>query len=48
MSVNTGVAFTSYEVKDCLFDHDRTVNLQNAIKDTVKEGDVVLDPMMGS
>jgi predicted RNA methylase len=43
MSVNTQVMFTPYEIKDCLFDKERTKNLKNAINATVKPGDVVLE-----
>jgi predicted RNA methylase len=43
MSINTNVVFTSYEIKDCLFDKERTENLKNAIKTTVKPGDVILE-----
>ncbi len=43
MSVNTQVVFTPYEVKACLMDEERTRNLQTAIIDTVKKGDVVLE-----
>ena len=37
------VVFTSYEIKDCLFDHTRTLNLEEAINKTVKDGDIVLE-----
>jgi len=43
MSVNTQVMFTPYEIKDCLFDKQRTINLQKAIETTVKPGDIILE-----
>lgn len=37
------IRFTPYEIKDCLFDRIRTNNLQKAIYETVKDGDIVLE-----
>ena len=37
------VSFTPYEIKDCLFDTERTQNLKRAICEQIKEGDVVLE-----
>ena len=37
------VVFTPYEIKDCLFDTERTLNLRKAIEEQVKEGDIVLE-----
>lgn len=37
------VSFTPYEIKDCLFDTERTKNLKRAICEQIKEGDVVLE-----
>lgn len=37
------VSFTPYEIKDCLFDTERTKNLKRAICEQIKEGDIVLE-----
>ena len=37
------IVFTPYEIKDCFFDRERTLNLKRAIDKIVKEGDIVLE-----
>lgn len=47
-SAETNVQFTPYEISFCLYDTDRTKQWKEAIEDTVKEGDVIVDAGAGT
>ncbi|MEN8120749.1 MAG: 50S ribosomal protein L11 methyltransferase [Bacteroidota bacterium] len=44
----TQVQFTPYEISFCLYDQDRTSLWKQAIEDTIKEGDIVIDAGAGT
>ncbi|RLD68526.1 MAG: hypothetical protein DRI95_02730 [Bacteroidetes bacterium] len=44
----TQIQFTPYEISFCLYDADRTSLWKQAIEDTVKEGDTVIDAGAGT
>jgi predicted RNA methylase len=48
MKSNTNVQFTPYEVSFCLYDTERTAFWKQAIEDTVKKGNVVIDAGAGT
>ncbi len=45
---NNIINFSSYEIQECLFDKKRTLNFLSAIKETVMEGDYVVDAGSGT